>query len=261
MRSRYPYRPAGTDISYSFGPGPWTPIIKALIITNVVIFLALWIMSPGFNVDVLLQRDAYRVALSPSAVFHAQIWRLVTYLFLHAGPFHLIFNMLALWMFGVELERIWGSRYFLKYYFVCGVGAGVTMLLLSLIPVGPFAYLASSITVGASGAIYGILLAYALYFPNRPILLFMFFPVPARYAVMIMGGIALLLSFEGPGGTAHTAHLGGLVAGYLFLKGGRLHLMSEVQYRIAKWRVNRIKRRFDVYEGGRRADDVDRRVH
>ena len=63
------------------------------------------------------------------------------------------------------------------------------------------------------------------------------------------------------GGVAHSAHLGGLVAGYLFLKGGRLHLMSEIQYRVAKWRVNRIKRRFDVYEGGRRADDVDRRVH
>jgi membrane associated rhomboid family serine protease len=91
--------------------------------------------------------------------------------------------------------------------------------------------------------------------------MFMLFPVPARYAVMIMGGIALISSFDGPGGTAHAAHLGGLVVGYLFLKGGRLHLMSEIQYRVAKWRVNRIKRRFDVYDGGRRANDVDRRVH
>jgi membrane associated rhomboid family serine protease len=94
--------------------------------------------------------------------------------------------------------------------------------------------------------------------------MFFVFPVPAKYAVMIMGAMALYASLGGgPGsdGVAHAAHLGGLVAGSLFLKGGRLHLMSEIQYRLAKWRVNRIKRRFDVYEGGRRIDDVDRRVH
>jgi membrane associated rhomboid family serine protease len=91
--------------------------------------------------------------------------------------------------------------------------------------------------------------------------MFFVFPVPAKYAVMIMGGIALLSSFDGRGGTAHTAHLGGLVVGYLFLKGGNLHLLSEIQYRVLKWRINRSKRRFDVYQGGRRADDVDRRVH
>ena len=252
MRSRYPYRPSAADMSYSFGPGPWTPVIRALIIANIVAFLATWIAGPSFNVMGLL-------GLVPNAVFHGYVWQVVTYLFLHAGVMHLVFNMLALWMFGVELERGWGSRYFLKYYFVCGLGAAVTTLVVSLIPA--FSYIALSPTVGASGAIYGILLAFALYFPNRPILMFMFFPVPARYAVMIMGAIALFSSLAEPGGTAHVAHLGGLVAGYLFLKGGRLHLMSEIQYRIAKWRVNRIKRRFDVYEGGRRANDVDRRVH
>ena len=136
------------------------------------------------------------------------------------------------------------------------------MLLLSVLPFGVFDGLYRSLTIGASGAIYGVLLAFGLYFPTRPILMFFVFPVPAKYAVMIMGAIALYASIGGDhGGVAHSAHLGGLVAGYLFLKGGRLHLMSEIQYRIAKWRVNRIKRRFDVYEGGRRADDVDRRVH
>jgi len=251
---RSPYRPAPSGISYSFGPGPMTPVIKAIIITNIVAFVATWLLSPSVNVVGLL-------GLQPTAVFHGEIWQVVTYLFLHAGLWHLVFNMLALWMFGVELERIWGSQYFLKYYFVCGVGAAATMLVLSLVPVPIFRALGPAITVGASGAIYGILLAYALYFPNRPILLYLLFPVPARYAVMIMGGIALFSSFQEAGGTAHSAHLGGLIAGYLFLRGGRLHLLSEVQYRVAKWRVNRIKRRFDVYEGGRRANDVDRRVH
>jgi membrane associated rhomboid family serine protease len=256
MRSRYPYRPSASDFSYSFGPGPVTPVVKALIIANVAAFVLSWLASSAVNLVEVL-------GLSPLEVLTGlQLWRGVTYLFLHDNIFHLLFNMLALWMFGVEMERRWGSQYFLKYYFVCGIGAAVTVLVLSLLPFAMFDGLYNSLTIGASGAIYGVLLAFGLYFPTRPILMFFVFPVPARYAVMIMGAIALYASVGGShGGVAHTAHLGGLVAGYLFLKGGRLHLMSEIQYRIAKWRVNRIKRRFDVYEGGRRADDVDRRVH
>ena len=253
MRSRYPYRPTASDFSYSFGPGPITSVIKALIIANIVAFVGTWIA--GERVDIIRF-----LGLSPREVFEGfQVWRVLTYQFLHAGLFHLLFNMLALWMFGVELERRWGSQYFLKYYMVCSTGAAVTTLLLSVIPT--FGYMYDPVTVGASGAIYGVLLAFGMYFPTRPILMFFVFPVPAKYAVMIMGGIALLSSFDGAGGTAHTAHLGGLVAGYLFLRGGNLHLLSEIQYRVLKWRINRSKRRFDVYQGGRRADDVDRRVH
>jgi membrane associated rhomboid family serine protease len=249
MRSRYPYNPPASTFAYSFGPGPMTPAIKALILANVVAFVATWV-GPAEIVSLL--------GLQPSATLGGlQIWRVVTYMFLHDGIFHILFNMLALWMFGVELERMWGSRYFLKYYFVCGLGAAATMLVLSLVPVGGLDALYYSLTVGASGAIYGILLAFALYFPHRPILMFFVFPVPARYAVMIMGGIALLSSMGGPGGVAHGAHLGGLIAGYLYLRGKRLHLLSEIQYRFLKWRINRSKRRFDVYSGGR----TDRRVH
>ena len=94
--------------------------------------------------------------------------------------------MLALWMFGVELERMWGSRFFVQYYFICGVGAAMTTILLSFVPGSFGAQLYYSLTIGASGAIYGILLAYALYFPNRPILLYFIFPVPAKYFVAIM---------------------------------------------------------------------------
>ena len=119
----------------------------------------------------------------------------------------------------------------------------------------------NSVTVGASGAIFGVLLAYGLYFPNRPIYMYLVFPIPAKYFVTIMGGISLLLSLsDGGGGVAHTTHLGGLAVGYIYLKGMRVHVLSEIQYRFLKWRINRMRRKFDVYSGGR-ADDVDRRVH
>jgi membrane associated rhomboid family serine protease len=170
--------------------------------------------------------------------------------------------MLALWMFGVELERMWGSRFFVKFYFVAGVGAALTTLLLSFTPFAFANQLYYSLTIGASGAVYGILLAYARYFPHRPILLYFVFPIPAKYFVMIIGAISLLSAMSGPGGgIAHATHLGGLLAGYLYLKSGvRTHLIAEIKYRYLKWRINRMRRRFDVYSGGR-ADDVDRRVH
>jgi membrane associated rhomboid family serine protease len=190
-----------------------------------------------------------------------RLWQPLTYMFLHGGIFHILFNMLALWMFGVELERMWGSRFFTKYYFVCGVGAALTTMILSFTPFGFADQLYYSLTIGASGAVYGILLAYALYFPNRPIYLYMVFPIPAKYFVMIIGGISLLSSMGGSGsGIAHTTHLGGLIAGYLYLKSGRMHILPEIKYRFLKWRINRMRRRFDVYSGGR-ADDIDRRVH
>ena len=132
--------------------------------------------------------------------------------------------------------------------------------MLAFVPLSFFDSLYTSLTVGASGAIFGVLLAYALYFPHRPILLYFLFPIPARYFVMIMGGISLLSSFGGNDGVAHTTHLGGLAAGYLYLKKPRMNVKAEIQYRFVKWRINRMRRKFDVYSGGR-ADDINRRVH
>jgi membrane associated rhomboid family serine protease len=253
MRGRYP---STSGYSYQFGPGPWTPAIKAIIIACGAVFLVDHLVVGRMSGISL----AEYFGLMPFAVIEGlQVWQIGTYLFLHGGVFHLLFNMLALWMFGVELERMWGTRFFAKYYAVTGVGAGITVLIASLMPFGASSYTAA--TVGASGAIYGVLLAFAMYFPNRRILLFMFFPVPAKYAVMIMGGIAFLATAEDSGGgVSHVAHLGGLVAGYLYLKGGRMHLLSELQYRYLKWKINRTRRKFDVYSGGR-ADDINRRVH
>jgi membrane associated rhomboid family serine protease len=247
MRSRYP---AGT-FAYSFGPGPLTPAVKALLITNTVMFVAI----------VLVPELTMRLGLRPADFIGSfAIWQPVTYLFLHGSFFHILFNMLTLWMFGVELERMWGTQYFVRYYFVAGIGAGLTQVLLGILPF-PFAnQFYYPITIGASGAVYGLLLAYAMYFPHRPIYLYFVFPVPARIFVTILGAIAFLSAMSGGGGVAHTAHLGGLAAGYIYLKSGRMHPISELKYRFLKWRINRMRRKFDVYSGGR-ADDVNRRVH
>jgi membrane associated rhomboid family serine protease len=242
MRSRYP---SASSFSYSFGPGPVTPAIKILIAVNVVAFLA------TFFAPVIVRT----LGLVPSDVIHGRVWQLVTYMFLHGGPMHLLFNMLTLWMFGVELERMWGTVYFTKFYFLTGVVAGLTQVVLGLL-----APQFNATTIGASGAIYGVLMAYAIYFPHRTILWFGIFPLPVRVMVLIMGALSLLGAMSGVGGVAHTAHLGGMAAAYVYLKGMRLHLLSEIQYRYLKWRINRSRRRFDLYHGGR-ADDVDRRVH
>ncbi|HEY3382305.1 MAG TPA: rhomboid family intramembrane serine protease [Vicinamibacterales bacterium] len=226
-------------------------MVRALIWTNAALFVISWLV-PAIVLFLGLQPDAVY-----SRLF---VWQPVTYMFLHAGFFHILFNMLALWMFGVELERMWGTTFFLKYYFVTGVGAAVTTMLLALVPGEVGAAMRYSLTVGASGAIYGLLLAYALAFPDRPIYMWMVFPIPARYFVLIMGAIAFLSSVGGnQGGVANTAHLGGLVFGYLYLRVWRSRPLDELKYRYVKWRMNRLRRKFSVYSGGR--NDWDRKVH
>ena len=122
------------------------------------------------------------------------LWQPATYLFLHAGLLHLGFNLLVLWMFGCELERSWGRNLFLKYYFLCGVGAGLCIALLS--PAVPMAT-----TIGASGALYGLLLAYGLLFPNRKILLWFVLPIKAKHFVLIIGAIAFYATITNRQGT------------------------------------------------------------
>jgi membrane associated rhomboid family serine protease len=237
--------------SFSFGPGPMSTALKALIGANVVMFVA-QLFFPIVT-DLL--------GLHPAWVLrYLWVWQLATYMFLHGGIFHIVFNMLALWMFGTELERTWGTRYFLKFYAVTGIGAGFLTVLFSLLPFGFAQQLQHANIIGASGAIYGLLLAYALYFPDRPILMYFVFPVPAKIFVAIMGAIAFLSSLSEAGGVANATHLGGLLVAYLFLKSARLHPLSEVKYRYLKWKISRVRRKFDVYSGGR-ANDYDRHVH
>ena len=249
---RYPSSPYTS--SFSFGPGPVSTALKALIAANVVMFLATTLLR-SMDLDTIL-------GLVPVLVIHKfWIWQPVTYMFLHAGLFHILFNMLALWMFGTELERMWGTRYFLKFYFVSGVGAGILTVLFSLLPFGFAQQLQQSIVIGASGAIYALLLAYAMYFPDRPIYMYFVFPIPARIFVLIMGVIAFYSSVaDTGGGIASATLLSGLAVGYGYLKSARAHPLSELKYRYLKWKINRVRKKFDVYSGGR-ADDWDHRVH
>ena len=243
--------PSPSVTSYSFGPGPISTALKALIGANVAIFLLQHVVP---YVESGLWLDPSRV------VGGFQAWRVATYMFLHGGVFHLLFNMLVLWMLGGELERIWGTRYFLKYYMITGTGAGALTVLFSLIPFGIASQLYHSYIVGASGAIFGLLLAYALYFPDRPIYLYFLFPIPAKYFVMIIGAIELYSSLAVMSGVASATHLGGLLVGYLMLKSARVDPLAEIKYRYLKWKINRVRKKFDVYSGGR-ANDWDRRVH
>jgi membrane associated rhomboid family serine protease len=181
------------------------------------------------------------------------VWQPVTYMFLHGGLFHLLFNMLALWMFGVDLERRWGTRFFARFYAVAGVGAALTTLVMSWLPFGFAETLYASVTVGASGAIYGLLVAFAMTYPHRPIYLYMLFPIPARVFVLIIGAISFMSSVqETSGGVAHATHLGGLVVGYLYLAGRRGRTLSSLRSQWLRWRMARLRKRFEVHDGGRK---------
>ncbi len=233
--------------SYSFGPGPITPAVKWIIWANVAAFVA----------TVMSHDLIYVFGVIPSDVIERHwIWQPITYMFMHAGPTHILFNMLGVWMFGVELERMWGTNFFLRYYAVTGIGAAITTIVVSLLPFEVTARTYGTVTVGASGALFGLLLAFALYYPDRPILMAMLFPIPAKYFVVIIGALSY---FSSPGGVAHAAHLGGVVFGYLYLQGGRGGLTAELKYRYLKWKMNRLRRKFDVHTGGR--SDWDRKVH
>jgi len=238
----------------SFGPGPMTPAVRALIYSNIAAFVVTFI-APQMVVPLL--------GLTPADVVErGYIWQLVTYLFIHSptGLMHILFNMLALWMFGVDLERRWGTVAFAKYYFITGIGAGLCTLLVSLLP---FEWAGASYavtTIGASGAIYGLLMAWGLLFPHRQILFMLIFPLPARVFVLIMGAIAFFSAVGASGsGVANMAHLGGLVVGWLYLKGPR-DLQLEIRYWMTRWRMERLRRRFNVHKGGR-GDDWQNRVH
>ncbi len=246
-----PRRPNVSTLAYSFGPGPITPAVRILLYVNVGVYL----------VSLFVERLTDWFGLVPEFVIHRLwLWQPATYMFLHArNPAHILFNMLILWMIGVELERMWGTKFFVRYYAITGIGAGLVTLVVSLLPFAATEGIYGHATIGASGALYGLLLAFALYYPNRPILMFFLFPVPAKYFVMILGGIAFLNAMQGGGTVAEVTHLGGLVIGYVYLKSGRGGFTAELKYRYLKWKMNRLRRKFDVYSGGR--GDWDRHVH
>jgi rhomboid family protein len=255
---------SGRSYTYALGPGRMSPVVKWLIIANVAVFVATALTSSVAG-PLTTERFFGPFALVPhDVVERGWFWQLATYAFLHQGTFHILFNMLSLWMFGTDLELSWGSRFFARYYAVTGIGAGVVTVLVSLLPFGFTVPMYYGSVVGASGAIFGVLLAYGLYFPDRQIYLYFLFPIPAKYFVMIFGAISLLASLESAGSNvAHFTHLGGLIVGYLYLKSHRLARFSplaELKYRYLKWKIGRMRRKFDVHQGGR-SDDWDQRIH
>jgi membrane associated rhomboid family serine protease len=164
-------------------------------------------------------------------------------------------------MFGLELERLWGTRFFVRYYLVTGVGAAATTVLLSLLPFAFAGDIYSAVTVGASGAIYGLLLAYGLTYPNRPIYMYFVFPIPAKIFVLIIGAISFFSSVTGTGGgVAHATHLGGIVVGYVYLMWTGSQFTSTLRSQWLRWRMTRLRKKFDVHPGGR-TGGPDRWVH
>jgi membrane associated rhomboid family serine protease len=241
MRYDTRYRSRSSLFNWSFPTG-----VKWLIISNVAIFL-IYFFASRFVGDAAF----IPLKLIPAMVMHGAIWQLVTYLFLHSTGdfFHILFNMLALWMFGAPIEETWGTKRFLQYYFICGVGAGVCVVAADMLFANPY-----QATIGASGAIYGLLLAFGMMFPNQTVLMSFLFPIKAKYMVMIFGAIAFLSSFQGGSTVSNLAHLGGMIFGFAYMKTqfGKRAVAGpsfdwDFQRRWKEYKLQRAKRKFQVY--------------
>jgi membrane associated rhomboid family serine protease len=232
---------------------PWG--VKNLIIANSVIFLLMWLLGSTEPIRIF----ARLFSLVPADVVRRfYVWQLGTYLFLHGGFFHILFNMLALWFFGKDLEDIWGTRRFLQFYFFCGVGAGLFVVL------GNYLFGDPQIpTIGASGAIYGVLLVSAVLWPDR-IIIFYIFPIKLKYFVMILAAIAFFGIRDLNSGVSDIAHLSGMLFGYVFLKSSTIRKfdpVSPVRDSYKAWKLARAKRKFQVYLKKQQGSDRDRWVH
>ncbi|MEX2116642.1 MAG: rhomboid family intramembrane serine protease [Bacteroidota bacterium] len=227
------YRPSGFG-GFSFFP----PVIKGLLITNAAVFLLTEFLGTLKLDGVSLQFFIYRYfALLPFGEGFLP-WQLITYQFMHGGFWHLFFNMFfGLWMFGMEIEHMWGARKFLVFYLMCGVVAGLVQLLFAPLfePVSSeFTRMGPVPVVGASGAVYGVLVAFGMLFPDRYIFLYFLIPVKVKYFVMVLIAIGVVSAGD-PTNVAHFAHLGGALAGYLYLlydmkRGPMSGLFSRVRW-------------------------------
>ena len=218
---RYQFQSEQGD--FSFRPRLFTEAIKILIGANIIIFLLKIISqnpaTPFFNPVVDL------FGLSSSAVW-PRIWQPFTYLFIHKDFLHIFFNMFVLWMFGSELESIWGRKAFLRYYFTTGVGAGLVWLLLNLSN-------ANHTLAGASGAVYGILLAFGMMFPNRTVYLYFLFPIKVKYLVMFLVVTEFILSMNTASDISHITHLSAVAIGFVYLR--YFWRWKDIQFSIRKY--------------------------
>jgi membrane associated rhomboid family serine protease len=223
------------------------PAIKTICIACVAVFLLQTLSALLFH-EAGVRFWTYGLGLVPYAtVFGFRIWQPFTYIFLHGGILHILFNLLYLAMFGADLERAWGSRKFYTYFFVCGVGAGVVDIIVKLLldPHGRGTALVP--TIGASGAIYGVLLAVAVIMPHRQVWVF---PLPVtvsmRVFVIVMGAIEFFSTIGVSGdNVSHVCHLGGMLVGYIYLRRGSYGY--SVRNYFSDWKRRRLKRKFEVY--------------
>jgi len=205
------YRVSRPQPSFSYGVSP--VVMKLLVATGIVFLLQ------NFAGDWIWKFGAFTPAL---AVYKLMVWQFFTYMFMHGGFFHILFNMLIVWMFGTRLEQRLGGREFLRFYLICGAGAALVHFIACLLFGFPGVPM-----IGASGAVYGILLASAVYWGQQVVYVYGIFPMKLKYLVLIMGGLALWASISmvtaGSGGNiAHFAHLGGLLTAWLYLRFGGL---------------------------------------
>lgn len=223
---------------FSYKPTLFTNAIKILISVNFGIFV----------LQSLSQSEALffpLFGLVPKSVWSERmIWQPFTYLFLHGGIWHVLINMFVLWMFGSELERLWGRHEFLKFYFITGIGSGLVTMLFDLQSMTPI--------VGASGAVYGVLLAYGLTYPNRTVYLYGIIPIKSIWFVLGIGFIAFMSSFNNMSQISHMTHLSGMLIGYFMLKKS-FHwsgLWFQIRKKTLEYRIQkeekRISRQFQV---------------
>jgi membrane associated rhomboid family serine protease len=250
--------------------GMLTPAVKALLIANIAVFVV-----QSLAPDEIYKGIIQQLGLVPRGVTHGlRLWQPFTYLFLHGGFLHLFFNMLALWMFGCDLERVWGKRRFLNFYFLTGVGAGCINILVKTfmdrqinfdtLPLNVITP-STTATIGASGAIFGILMAAALLFPDRRI--YMILPpveLPMRVYVLIMGAFAFFgMMGASNDKVSHITHLGGMAVAYFYLRRGSFFF--GMRNRMTDWKRKRMRKKFEVYmhdhKGGEPPSRPDRWVN
>jgi len=236
-----------------------TPAVKTLLISMTAVFLGQTAVALTYHQDGSNWVYEHFGLVPGLAVFYAYIWQPFTYIFLHGGLWHLLINMLVLWMFGCDLERVWGQRKFYTYFFTCGVGAGLIVIVAELLPMA-WHHMPSGVpTVGASGAIYGVLVACAVLFPDRQIWLIPF-PVTLSMRVYVSIMVAIEFFSELTSGTgdnvSHVCHLGGIVIGYLYLRRGSF--FYNMRNSVSDWKQRRLRRKFKVYMQQRGGDPPSR---
>jgi len=235
-----------------------TPAVQWLIIANAAVFM-LEVFVSVFKGVPAYSYLTHRFGLVPSGVLHGlRIWQPFTYLFLHAVDdfFHILVNMFMLWMFGRELELVWGRDRFLRYYFLTGIGAGIINLLVNSVPLLWGKALSDTPTIGASGAVFGVLLACAILFPDRQVRFFFAISMSMRMFMIFMIALEFLGTIGSGDNISHFCHFGGMLVGYVYLRRGSF--LYSVRNSVSDWQYKRNRKRFQVYINKHKNDPPSR---